>query len=295
MIVVFGSINIDLVTRVAALPAPGETVLGPSYDTIPGGKGANQALAARRAGGEVALVGAVGQDGFADVALQLLLRDGVDCTHVARVAAPTGAAFITVDAHSENIIVVASGANGYARAAQVTLKASDILLLQREVPDSEGEAAARKARASGAKVMLNLAPAGAISRDYLAHIDILVMNEHEAGVLAEAHGLDARSPELAALALHQSFGLTTIVTLGAEGAVAFECSTRHAVAALAISPVDTTAAGDTFVGALAACLARGQSLSEALPFAAAAGSLACTVRGAQTSIPYRNAILAQLG
>jgi len=282
------------VTRVDAIPKPGETVLGPSYAIIPGGKGANQALAARRAGGDVALVGAVGSDDFADLALHLLREDGVDCSHVARVAAPTGAAFISVDADSENTVVVASGANAQAQAAQVHLKSGDILLLQREVPDSEGEKAASLARALGARVLLNLAPAGAISRDYLAQIDILVMNEHEAGVLAKAYGLDASSPESAAHHLHQSFGLTTIVTLGAEGAVAFSAGTRHAVAALPIKPVDTTAAGDTFVGALAACLARGQSLYEALPFAAVAGSLACTVKGAQTSIPYQNDILARM-
>ena len=294
MIIVFGSINIDLVTRVPAIPKPGETVLGPSYDLIPGGKGANQALAARRAGAEVALVGAVGQDGFADLALRLLMQDGVDCTHVVRVAAPTGAAFITVDAQSENTVVVAAGANASAQAKQLHVARGDLLLLQREVPDHEGELAARMARQQGAKVLLNLAPAGTLSRDYLAQIDILVMNEHEAGVLAQAYGLDASSPELAAQQLHQTFDLTTIVTLGAEGAVAFEASARYSVAALAIKPVDTTAAGDTFVGALAACLARGLSLAQSLPFAAAAGSLACTQKGAQTSIPYKTDIQAQL-
>jgi ribokinase len=134
MIVVFGSVNLDLVTRVTKIPAPGETVLGPSYDVVPGGKGANQALAARRAGARVMLVAAVGQDAFAATALSLLAADGVDLSAVARLEAPTGAAFIAVDAHAENAIVVASGANAHAKASQlegVSFGASDILLLQR--------------------------------------------------------------------------------------------------------------------------------------------------------------------
>lgn len=166
MIVVFGSVNVDFVTRVSRIPRPGETTLGPDYAVIPGGKGANQALAARRAGADVALVGAVGQDPFADIALALLRTDGVDCSRVAAVASPTGAAFIAVDDHGENAIVVASGANRQVRADQIeglTLSSADILLLQREVSEHEAIIAAQRARAAGARVVLNAAPAGPIA------------------------------------------------------------------------------------------------------------------------------------
>jgi len=294
MIIVFGSINIDLVTRVAEIPKPGETVLGPTYDAYPGGKGANQALAAARGGARVTLVGAVGSDSFAFAALALLKADGVDCSHVAFLDEPTGTGFITIDSHGENAIVVASGANRRAHASQLLglVHAGDYLLLQREVPDAESQAAARAARAAGAKIILNLAPAAIISAEYIQTLDMIVMNEHEAGVLAKAHGLDATTPEAAGRALHEKFALTTIVTLGGDGAVAFEQGQRLGVAAPKVELVDTTAAGDTFVGALAAALHRGHTLTDALPYAIAAGSLACTRAGAQPSIPYLHDIVA---
>ena len=159
MIIVFGSINLDLVTRVEALPRAGETVLGDSYAAHPGGKGANQALAARRAGAEVALVGAVGRDDFAVQALALLRRDGVGLSGVAQVSAPTGAAFIAVDAVGENQIIVASGANTLVKAAQLealAFSSADTLLLQREVPEAECLAAALLAKAKGARVILKI-------------------------------------------------------------------------------------------------------------------------------------------
>ena len=187
MIIVFGSLNVDLVTPVERLPGAGETVLGPGYALHPGGKGANQALAARRAGAEVMLVGAVGRDGFAEIALGLLAQDGVDLLHVARDEAPTGAAFIAVDAAGSNQIVVAAGANALARADAVeALKPGegDLLLLQREVPEGECLRAARAMRAGGGRVILNLAPAGAPDPALLALTDILIVNEHEALILA---------------------------------------------------------------------------------------------------------------
>ena len=165
MIVVFGSVNVDFVTRVSRIPRPGETTLGPDYAVIPGGKGANQALAARRAGAEVTLVAAVGQDPFADIALSLLRSDGVDCSRIAQVGSPTGAAFIAVEETGENAIVVASGANRLVLASQLdgmALSGSDTLLLQREVPEEEAILAAKRAREAGARVVLNAAPAGAI-------------------------------------------------------------------------------------------------------------------------------------
>jgi ribokinase len=289
MIVVFGSVNLDLVTRVTKIPAPGETVLGPSYEVVPGGKGANQALAARRAGARVMLVAAVGRDAFAAPALSLLSADGVDLAAVARLEAPTGAAFIAVDAQAENAIVVASGANAHAKASQldgIGLGAGDILLLQREVPDAEAEAAAHLAKRRGARVVLNLAPAGPIPRSYLDALDVLVLNEHEAVALGTHLGLPDLAPQAVAAALDAQFRVATIVTLGAEGAVGFVGGKRHAVGSLPVDVVDTTAAGDAFVGAFAAALERGLSFDAAMARGAAAGSLACAKPGAQTSLPF---------
>ena len=288
MIVVFGSINIDLVVRAAKIPAPGETVLGLDYVPIPGGKGANQALAARRAGADVAMVGAYGHDSFADRALELLRAGGVDLSASRAVEAPTGAAFIVVDDSGENAIVVASGANARASAAQlasVTFGAGDILLLQRETPEREVEAAALEAKRRGAKVMLNSAPAGAPSKTLLGALDLLCVNEHEAETLGRALGVVAAGPETTAEAIHRAYGLDVIVTLGASGAVAFHRGRRLAAPAPQVSVVDTTGAGDTFVGAFAASLDRGDGFERALRRGLVAGSLACTKPGAQPSMP----------
>lgn len=291
MILVFGSINIDLVTRVPSIPAPGETVLGRSYALVPGGKGANQALAARRAGAQVALAGAVGRDDFARAALALLEADGVDLTCVERVEAPTGAAFIAVDAKGENAIVVASGANACARAAALggaIPGPGDTLLLQRETPEAESLAAARAAKARGARVILNLAPADALASEWLELLDLLIVNEHEAVALGRALGLDGDA-EAVARAL-DARGVATVATLGAAGAVVWSGGRRCAAPAPKVDVVDTTGAGDGFVGAFAAALDRGATIDEALAEGVAAGALACSVAGAQTSLPRRAAI-----
>ena len=186
MIVVFGSINVDVLVPVPHLPAPGETVLGGDYRVAPGGKGANQALAARRAGADVFLVGAVGDDSFAAIGLDLLRRDGVDLSLVATVDRPTGCATITVDPDGENQIAVASGANLLARAAQVPdrlLGPKTVLVLQREVPSEENAALIARARVRGARIVLSLAPAGPIAPARLEDIDVLIANEGEAAVL----------------------------------------------------------------------------------------------------------------
>lgn len=298
MIIVFGSLNVDLVTPVERLPGAGETVLGPGYALHPGGKGANQALAARRAGAEVTLVGAVGRDGFAEIALRLLAEDGVDLSHVARVEAPTGAAFIAVDAAGSNQIVVAAGANARARAGAVeALKPgeSDLLLLQREVPEDECLRAARAMRAGGGRVILNLAPAGEPDPDLLALTDILIVNEHEALILAGSLGWAETEPDAIARRIDGERGIACIVTLGAAGAVGWHGGVRRRLEAPVIEAVDTVAAGDSFVGAFAAALQAGFGFSGALQRGLAAGSLACTVAGAQPSVPQREAIEALVG
>jgi ribokinase len=287
MIVVFGSINIDLVTQ-AKIPAPGETTLGGDYATVPGGKGANQALAARRAGAKVALVGACGADSFAGAALALINAEGVDLSATRTVAKPTGAAFIVVDPQGENAIVVAAGANAEARAEQLEglpFGKGDLLLLQREVPEPEVDAAALLARKRGAEVMLNLAPAGLPSEALLGALDYLCVNEHEAATLGRELEVEASEPEAIGAELARRFGFAVIVTLGPAGAVGFAGGERAVAAAPKVAVVDTTAAGDTFVGAFAAARDRGLSFADAMKRGVVAGSLACAKPGAQTSMP----------
>jgi len=298
MIVVFGSLNVDLVTAVERLPGAGETVMGPGYALHPGGKGANQALAARRAGAEVALVGAVGRDGFADIALSLLAAEGVDLSGVARVDAPTGAAFIAVDAEGSNQIVVAAGANALASAASLgdrALGEADILLLQREVPESECRLAASAMKQAGGRVVLNLAPAGVPDPDLLALVDVLIANEHEALVLAQALGWSDTQPDAVAHRLDAERGIACIVTLGADGVVGWHGGVRRRMEAPRVAVVDTVAAGDSFAGAFAAALSAGFGFSGALQRGLAAGSLACTKAGAQPSIPRSPDIEALIG
>ena len=283
MILVFGSINIDVVVPVPRLPSPGETVLGGDYALLPGGKGANQALAARRAGASVMMAGAVGNDGFAALALENLDRDGVDLALVRRANRPTGCAAIIVGANGENLIAVAPGANREAAAAGVpdsVLNSETILVCQMEVPPAENWALIARARAAGARTVLNLAPAAPIDPDLFAGIDILVANAGEADALgADPAGLARR--------LHQAL----IVTRGGDGSTAYLADGgRIDTPALAIEPIDTTGAGDTFVGVLAAALDRRLTLPAALREASAAAALACLARGAQSAMPDRAAI-----
>lgn len=289
MIVVFGSLNIDLVARVPVLPRAGETVIGPDYVAVAGGKGANQALAARRAGAEVAMVGAVGRDAFAGPALATLVEAGIDTTRIARVEAPTGAAFIALDQDGRNQIVVAAGANAHARAAQLDGLAAgpgDTLMLQWEVPEPEILAAARWGRDRGLRVMLNRAPAGPVPDRLIGLVDLLVVNEHEALAL----GQDGADPSAIADRLSERRCMAVAVTLGAAGAELWADGICHQSPASPVRPVDTTAAGDTFCGALAAALDRRRGYETAVEFACAAGSLACASLGAQPSIPHRAAI-----
>lgn len=289
MIIVFGSLNIDLVARVPVLPRAGETVLGPDYVAVAGGKGANQALAARRAGADVVMAGAVGRDGFADTALATLDAAGIDISRIDRADAPTGAGFIAVDHQGRNQIVVASGANAHARAAQLEGLAAgpgDILMLQWEVPEAEILAAARWGRGLGLRVMLNRAPAGPVPADLMALLDLLVVNEHEVLALGEPPG----DPAGIADRLSERHRLAVAVTLGAEGAMLWADGVCHEAPAFPVDAVDTTAAGDAFCGALAAALDRRRGYETAVEFACAAGSLACATLGAQPSIPHRAAI-----
>lgn len=290
MIVVFGSINADLVACVPHLPREGETQTASAYAVHAGGKGANQALAARRAEAEVALVGAVGRDGFADVALATLREAGVDTASVATAEAPTGMALIHVDARGRNTITVVPGANASLRADQLDARvpgANTIVLLQLEVPLVEVIAVAQRARARGARVVLNAAPPSALPDTLLDAVDVLVANEHEATVIARAACVPVDPVAFCATAADR-WHLVAVVTLGANGLVAADASRRYAVPAGRVDVVDTTAAGDAFVGALSAALERGATLADALADGAAAGSHACTRAGAQASLATRD-------
>lgn len=293
MITVFGSINVDFVTRVAHIPQPGETVLGPDYQVFAGGKGGNQALAAARAGASTRMVGAVGHDPFAGIGLEPLKLAGVDLTAIQHVEAPTGAAFIAVSDAGENAITVASGANRLALAKALdglALGPSDTLLLQRELPDAQVLEAARWGHRHGARVILNIAPAGALDPALLDTLNVLIANEGESLDLATQLGWAERAPDAIARRLSDTYGMTAIVTLGADGVLAWSDGVRRQIAALPVTVLDTTAAGDSFCGAFAAALDRGYGLTGALQRGAAAGSLACTQLGAQSAIPTRDAI-----
>ena len=290
MITVFGSINVDLVSRVKSHPRPGETVTGSDYQLIPGGKGANQALAAARAGAGVRLIGAVGSDDLARVALAELESGGVDLRDVARKEGATGLAIIVVDQAGENSIVVAPGANSRVTAEQcagIEFQPADTLLIQLEVPFSEGRKVAKRAHDAGARVVLSVAPFRPLSADDVAPASILVMNEHEAADFAGHLGLKTGNDEANVSALGKQLGKTVIATLGAEGAVAATDGRIVRVPALRVTPVDTTGAGDTFAGVLAAFLDEGADLAKAMALAAVAGSLATTKHGAQPSFPTR--------
>ena len=283
MIVAFGSINLDLIFPLPHLPVAGETVLGPTMTIEPGGKGANQAVAAARDGARVVFAGAVGADALAQDALRLMRATDMDTNRVATAAAATGCAAICVDIEGRNLIAVASGANLAARQTQVEdalLGPATTMLLQMEVPRAETEALIRRARAAGCRIVLNLAPAAALDEDALLSLDLLVVNEGEAGFLAGL--LDCVA---SAAALHARLGVDVVVTLGEHGLEAASAAGAVSLPAHPVAVVDTTGAGDCFTGVLAAALDRGMALPDALTRANVAAGLCCTRRGTQGSMP----------
>ncbi|SER89347.1 ribokinase [Rhizobium sp. NFR03] len=299
MITVFGSINMDLIATTARLPKPGETVTGNSFTTAAGGKGANQALAATRAGASVRMAGAVGWDAFAESALGLMKEAGTDLSLVKTASEPTGTAHILVGGDGENVIVVVASANGTvneadALAAIETMTPQDTLVLQLEVPPDAVEGALLAARERGVRSIINIAPltehAAALGR----MADIVVANETEFERLAGRDRLSPEERQSAIRALSAETGQTVIVTLGADGVVAMHEGEMYAANGLVIEPVDTVGAGDTFCGYLAAGLDAGLPFETALRRAAVAGSLACLKPGAQPAIPLASAVDAAL-
>lgn len=288
MIVVFGSLNMDMVLSVPVIPRPGETVLCPEYKLYSGGKGANQAVAVAKAGGEVKIFGCIGKDDFGRHVQESLKEAGVDCAGLRSVNAPTGCAMICVDPQGENMITVASGANHMVKAEDVPdklLNSNTTLITQMEVDLQENWALIRKAKSQGARVIHNLAPAEVIPEEVLKNMDVIVMNEVEASLLASHLGFDGTYARAVARRLTDMYGLTAIVTLGAEGAYASSPHGNCNVEAMKLDVVDTTAAGDAFVGVLALSLDKGLNLPAALHRASVASGLTCLHEGAQTGMP----------
>jgi ribokinase len=289
MITVFGSTNLDQIGTVSRLPKPGETVAGGTFSMAPGGKGANQALAARRAGAQVRHVSAVGDDAFADLALDLLKQGGVDLSQLRKADAATGIAMIFVDAAGENVIAILPGANGTVSAEDASrgladLKAGDTVLVQQEVPQAATRKALEMARERGARSILNTAPFLPDTAKLAPLADIVVANETEFSLLT---GRPIDQLDMAMQDWVNRTGRTIVVTLGPEGARARTPDGPIAVPAHKVKPVDTVGAGDTFCGYLAAGLDAGHSLETALRRAAIAGRLACLKPGAQPAIPMQ--------
>ena len=300
MITVVGSINMDLIVAVHRLPKPGETLAGTSFSTAAGGKGANQTLAARRAGAEIGLVGAVGDDAFAADALALLKTSGADLSAVRRVRGPTGIASILVGADDgDNVIVVVAGANAAVSPADASravarMTRGDTLLMQLEIAPETVERALQGARAAGIRSVLNTAPLTADAARLAALADIVIANESEFALLAGQEFASRDEIETAMQRMHARSGQSFIVTLGADGVAAVHDGAFHHAAGLKIEPVDTVGAGDTFCGYLAAGLDAGLAFEDALSRAAVAGSLACLKPGAQPSIPLAEEVGAAL-
>src|SRR6202140_703803 len=285
-IVVLGSLNVDLVVAVPRLPHPGETVLGDGLRSYPGGKGANQAVAAARLGGQVAMVGRVGNDNFGAGLIENLDVNHVDSSGVEHDSAmPTGAALIYVEAGGQNMIAVAPGANGTvapmdAERAVSRLVAGDVLVLQLEIPISVIAHAAVVARQAGAFVLLNAAPAQRLDPGLLSRLDALVVNEREANAL-----VDHEDPASMAAALRTLGPKLVIVTLGPSGSVFCDETGVHRVEPFDVESIDSTGAGDAFMGALAVGIARRLETKAAVRFGNAAGAAATSSVGAQAALP----------
>jgi ribokinase len=299
-ILVIGSSNTDMIIRVPRIPRPGETVLGGEFSMAPGGKGANQAVAAARAGGAVTFVTRVGDDLFGRQAVRNFESDGIDVRFVGLDAgAPTGVALINVDAEGENSISVASGANArlspefIARVVEA-FAAADIVLLQLESPLETVSAAVREARERGVPVILNPAPARPLDDRLLAAVTVLTPNESESEALTGVAVRDEGGAKRAAARLRERGPRLVVVTMGDRGIYAIGDGFEGMMPAFEVAPVDTTAAGDVFNGALAVALAEKMELAGALRFAQAAAAISVTRPGAQPSAPTRAEIEAFL-
>lgn len=298
-VVVIGSANTDLVVRVASLPRPGETVLGGTFASVGGGKGANQAVAAARAGATVTFVAMLGHDELGDAALAAYQADGIDTSFIGRAAgSPSGVALILVDAAGENCIAVASGANDLLRPADIdaardVIAAADVVLAQLEIPLETLRHAVNVAAAAGRRVILNPAPARPLDAELLARVSVITPNETEAEALTGIVVADEEQAVIAATRL-RALGPAAVLTLGRRGCLVADDGAPRLIAGHDVVPVDTVAAGDVFSGSLAVALAEGRDLAAAAAFANAAAAISVTRHGAQASAPTRREIEARM-
>jgi len=298
-ILVIGSSNTDMVIKTEKLPAPGETILGGTFLMNPGGKGANQAVAAARLGGKVTFITKRGNDLFGNQAVGLLMREGIHTQYIVKdMELPSGVALITVDSTGENSIVVAPGSNGNLLQEDIPTAVFEttkyeILLLQLEIPINTVEYSAVAASEKGIKVILNPAPARKLSDNLLMHTWLITPNETEAEIITGVKITDIPSAEKAAEIIMKRGVKNVIITLGEAGAYIKSENFTGLIPGIKVIPVDTTAAGDVFNGALAVALSEGKVLNEAVVFANKAASISVTCMGAQASAPYRNEIQLQ--
>ncbi|MBK5400427.1 ribokinase [Pseudomonas sp. TH39(2020)] len=290
-VVVIGSLNMDLVTRAPRLPRGGETLIGESFATVSGGKGANQAVAAARLGAQVSMVGCVGSDAYGEELRGALLAEQIDCQAVSTVDDSSGVALIVVDDNSQNAIVIVAGANGALTPEVIdrfdaVLRAADVIICQLEIPDATVGHALKRGRELGKTVILNPAPASRpLPADWYASIDYLIPNESEASALSGLPVDSLASAETAASRLISLGASKVIITLGAQGSLFANGKGFEHFPASKVKAVDTTAAGDTFVGGFAAALAAGKGEGDAIRFGQVAAALSVTRAGAQPSIP----------
>jgi ribokinase len=292
-IVVVGSCNTDMVIKADRLPVPGETILGGTFFMNPGGKGANQAVAASRMGGKVTLISKTGNDVFGKQSVMLYAAENINTDFIySDPKNPSGVALITVDSHGENCIVVASGANAFLNPSDIDkasaeIESSDLVLMQLEIPIETVEYVAEMATKKGIKVILNPAPARALSNKLLKNLYIIIPNKSEAEILSGIKVTDIESAKLAADIISAKGVDIVVITLGSQGALIKEYNEYHFVEAYKVDAVDTTAAGDTFCGSVCVGLSEGRSILDSVIMAAKAAALTVTRMGAQTSIPYR--------
>lgn len=295
-IVVIGSSNTDMVIKTTRLPQPGETILGGDFFMNAGGKGANQAVAAARLGGNITFFAKVGKDVFGEQAKALFQKEGIDGSHILSDSKfPSGVALITVDDKGENCIVVAPGANNALTVADLESKKAiieraSVILVQLEIPLETVDYITKLAADASVKVVLNPAPACALSDGLLSRIHIITPNQKEAEMLTGISVYDKESAKAAALALSKKGIKSVIITLGSSGALLFHENVFTSIEAPVVKPVDTTAAGDVFNGALVVALSEGMNVQSAVRFACKAAAISVTKLGAQASAPYRKEV-----
>lgn len=295
-VLLVGSLNIDLVTYLEKMPKPGETVHGDSFHTFPGGKGLNQAVAAARAGGDLTMVGVLGNDSNSKILRDVMTTEKIDQKFVSEIDGVCGTAIIEVDATGQNRIIVIAGANGELTAKSVpdaafeAITGTKILLAQLESPLNELQELFARGKAKGFYTILNPAPAHKLSPEFSANIDLLTPNQFEAEFLTEIAVTDQATATTAGKKILETGVGAVLITLGGDGALLVTSSEVTYFPAFTVSPIDTTAAGDAFSGALATHLSKGLSLSEAIPFASAAGALSTTKTGATPSLPTASEI-----